>query len=153
MNSPQLSASTPQLGLEIQRTPRSVYQPLRGLIAGPKVIVRTLELPERFVKLWLSLNWSRIITDVNGSQQLYPPQRDNCNACLVLTEFMTDSWTTVYDEGKTDNLSLLPMVLGYATGSDVRGAWNGLILPKPTMSARLGTGEWQVMIMFGCLTN
>jgi len=82
---------------------------------------------------------------VSRYQQTFPPRGDTC---LALTEFITGSWTSVYDNGNTGPLSLFPIVLGFTTESETQGGWNTLQLPRPTMSAKLGTGEWQA-----CPTN
>jgi hypothetical protein len=140
----RLLSSEPQQGLEIRRIPRRPYLPLRGLIAGPTIIVRKLDTGDQSVKLWISKNWNRIAAVVNCYQQSFPPHPEYRETCLALTEYISESWTTIYDEGNPDSINLFPIVLGYAEGNDARPSWSGLQLPRPTMSARLGTGEWNV---------
>jgi hypothetical protein len=103
-------------------------------------------LGDDFVKFWVSKNWSRIFAKVIHYQQSFPPHPDSLEICLALTEFISESWTTIYDEGSPDSINLFPIVLGYAAGNDAQPSWNGLQLPRPTMSGRLGTGEWQVCL-------
>jgi hypothetical protein len=64
--------------------------------------------------------------------------------CLVLSEYVTESWVTVYDDGETHHVQWLPIALGMASTTQGSMMWDNLQLPRPTMEARLGLPTWQV---------
>src|SRR2546423_2731514 len=109
--STKLADAAPQQGIEIRRSSNKAYRPLTCLILDPNISVRKLNVGESFAKFWLSSNWNKIGAIVSRYQQIFPPRRDTC---LALTEFITGSWTSVYDDGSTESLSFFPIVLGYA---------------------------------------
>ena len=136
----QLADAAPQQGIEIRRSSNKAYRPLTCLILDPHISVRKLNVGESFAKFWLSSNRNKNGAILSRYQQTFPPRGDTC---LALTEFITGSWTSVYDDGSMGSLSLFPIVLGYAIQTETQAGWNSLQLPRPTMPAKLGTGEWQ----------
>lgn len=107
--------------------------------------MRKLELKDSLVKDFISANRRQIGSATAEFYRSFPPREDNPASILALTEYVTDSWTTVFDEGREEPLNLFPIVIGYAPGNEgSAGMWNVLDLPRPTMPARLGTGEAEV---------
>lgn len=143
---PELTRYPPQQGVEIRRAPRSEYLPLNGLITGPAVFVRRLNIQKETVKAWLSLNRKKIRMAVFYVQSVFRPHPERGEICVALNEYTTDSWTTVYDDGNTVHVEWLPITLGLSPGIEGSTSWDNLRLPRPTMRARLGSGDWKVLI-------
>ena len=140
----QRAQSRPQCGIEIRRSPNSAYRPLNALIAGPRIIARKLHLPEEIVKRWITLNWNKINAAVNLYHKSYHPYAQHRETCIALVEFVTETWTSVYEDGNTDHVEWLPITLGSTTGKGSPSNWDNIQLPKPTMRARFGMGNGQV---------
>jgi len=144
-SAPQSTQSRPQCGIEIKRSSNSAYRPLNALIAGPRIIARKLHLPEEIVKRWITLNWSKINAAINLYYQSYHPYARHRETCIALVEFVTETWTSVYEDGNTNHVEWLPIALGStSTRNESQSNWDNIQLPKPTMRARFGMGNGQV---------
>lgn len=143
-STPQLAQYPPQQGVEIRRSENSVYRPLNALIAGPGIFIRKLHLPEEIIKCWLLLNWSKIQSAVKLFQISYQPYANNRETCLALMEFITEKWTSVYEDANTIHVDWVPIALGCTTSKESSPAWDNIQLPRPTMRAKLGMGNGQV---------
>ena len=78
-------------------------------------------------------------------QSEFQPQSHRSRLCLVLSEYVTETWATVYDDGQTHHVQWLPIALGMYSTPQGSVAWENLQLPRPTMDALLGLPDWQVI--------
>lgn len=140
----QLAQDRPQQGLEIRRSPNSLYRPLNALIAGPGIFVRKIHLPGETVKRWLAVNWKKIQAAINLFQISYQPYANNGETCLALIEFVSEKWVSVYEDGNSINVDWYPIALGWTNGKKSQPVWDNIQLPRPTMRAKLGMGNGQV---------
>lgn len=146
-SAPHLAQYHPQYGVEIRQSPNSVYRPLNALFAGPEIFVRRLHLPEDTVKLWVTLNWSKLQAVVNLYQLSFPPYAHNRDASLAMMEFVTAQWTSAYEDANAVHMDWVPIALGWTTGKEIPLSWDNIQLPRPTMRAKLGMGNGQVCII------
>ena len=144
---PELNDSRPQQGIEIRRIAGSAYFPLTALIVASTISIRRLHLQVEFMRLWLDLNWAKIYPTTTMFQKAFPPVADHAEMCLALTEFITETWTVVYDDGDTAHVDWLPIAIGITAELFCEN----LQLPaRPTMRARFGTEDARVHSESSC---
>jgi len=134
------SHSPPEIGIEIRRSFHTSYGPLQGLIIPKKVFSRSLNVPQNHLRSWLVQNWSKIQVAMTPYHNAFPPQT---KVCLVLTEYITDSWTAVFDDFNTVHAQWLSIAIGLANGQEGL-VWDRIRLRRPTMNARLAMGDEEV---------
>ena len=86
-------------------------------------------------------------------QSEFRPQSERSRLCLVLSEYVTETWATVYDDGRMHHVQWLPIALGMHSTPQNSIAWENLQLPRPTMEALLGLPNWQVSFLMFYLKN
>jgi hypothetical protein len=117
---------------ESLKTVGVLIRPMRNttssaFIAGVGITVRELRLPQAVVNAWLRTYHKKICKAARRMMQVCPP-RDRCQKIyLALTEFVTETWRTLFIRaGENPG----PVALEWKTGveGDV-GVWNTLEIP------------------------
>lgn len=130
-------------GLIINLMPNSTST---AFIAGLGITVRELRFPLSAVNAWLGTYRSKIDRAARRCMKDYPP-REKCmtTLCLSLTEFVTETWRTIFIRTGPDPS---PVILIWKTGPrDYPGAWHVLELPQSRSVISGGMGSVPVSFL------
>jgi hypothetical protein len=134
LGKPSSEAQDSELGLMISPMPNMTST---TFIAGPNISVRDLHLPLSAISVWLRTYRSKIDRAAHKMMKVYPP-KDHCETMyLSLTEFVTETWRTIFIR-TGPNPS--PVALGWRSApNDGLGVWS--ILEQPNSSSVISGGR------------
>jgi hypothetical protein len=136
--------SHPQQGIEFRRTPETIYQNSKALVAGPPIFTRRLHIPESVILEWLNVNSSKIIPSIDRCRRFVGSPRRSHQVCIALEEYFTETWTVIELDVESD----LPIAIGLSSSGDKSARWDVLRLTTPTLRPRLGMGNWVVPLLY-----
>ena len=100
-----------------------------ALIAGPKIFVRTLNLPGSVLQIWLGMYRSQIGKFARKMMDLFPPDKGSKVLCLSVTELFTETWRTIFIRAERN---ADPIALAWKLSDNASGAWINLDVPQST---------------------
>ena len=100
-----------------------------AFVAGPKIFVRTLHLPESTLRAWLNTYQSKIGKFARKMIDTFPPDGGVALICLSLRELFTETWRTAFIRADKE---ATPVALGWRASEEVPGAWLNLEMPRST---------------------
>jgi hypothetical protein len=140
----QVDTTKPPHGIEIRLRSHRNYTPLNGLIAGPEVKMRSLQCPTYIFTTWLYQYGPEVHVAAAQWQTKFKPHPENPRLCLVLSEYVMQSWVTVHNDSNMRHIQWLPIALGMHRIAQESIMWDNLQVPQPTIEAVLGFPDREV---------
>ena len=113
-----------------------------AFIVGPRIRVRTLNLPASILHAFLRRYRSNIGRRGREMMALYPPENGAQRMCLCVTETVTDTWKNIYIKAGSKPI---PLPLAWKSAEDGRsGGWTVCELPNSGTIVRGGFASCQV---------
>lgn len=147
MGSEELAKKARQFSLGVLISPHP-QQTMTAFMVGPKIFVRSLQLPVLVLQAWLGAYSPHIGKFARKLFHLFPPSNGRSQLCLCLKDFFTETWRTIYVKPQDESS---PIAIGWNPSSlnDRSGTWTLLEMPETTSFISGGLSSYNVMSPHG----